>query len=107
MGIRNFTVPCWELNLDAATATINIVDGDLVGVKDVSTDTAANTFEIGGDIILKLTSAQACTVTVANKTAAIGSLDGTALAATSGTTTVSLTANTPKVVTIAKNTIVA
>lgn len=114
--IRNFTVPCWELNLtdSAATATLDIVDGDLIGVKDVSTEDAANAFECGGDIILKVTATTAKTLTITNKTAVIAFVvkglaapAGASLAATSGNTTVSLTAGTPTVLIISKSTAVA
>lgn len=114
--IRNFTVPCWELNLtdSAATATLDIVEGDLIGVRDVSTEDAANAFECGGDIILKVTATTAKTLTITNKTAVIAFVvkglatpAGASLAATSGNTTVSLTAGTPTVLIISKSTAVA
>lgn len=114
--IRPFQVPCWELNLTDATAAaaLNIVDGDLVGVKDVSTDTVLNTFECGGDIILKVTATTAKTLTITNKTAAIAFVvkglatpAGASLVASTGNTTVSLTAGTPTVLIISKSTAVA
>lgn len=114
--IRPFQVPMWELNLTDATAAaaLNIVDGDLVGVKDVSTEDAANTFECGGDIILKVTATTAKTLTITNKTAAIAFVvkglatpAGASLAASTGNTTVSLTAGTPTVLIISKSTAVA